>query len=249
MKFQQILKKVCILLSGAVMSASVCLAAIPYDQVLIGGIGPGSAVSYMKSLYGQPDATNFDTPTQATYTYGNSFVITSNPSDVSTIFTVLSSGHNGLNTPAGVGVGMDEAVITEKYGPCERKGEVNGVTYYHYAMEPNPSLAQCLWGYSFGVENGKIISIWAGVVADDNGMGRASPWQVAQHLQRDGTAQASQNATSQEARPVPVVAPVSPADAKTIAEHNAPEQKETAPDTTSRVTTDNGTTVTIEKTE
>ena len=75
----------------------------------------------MKSLYGQPDATNFDTPTQATYTYGNSFVITSNPSDVSTIFTVLSSGHNGLNTPAGVGVGMDEAVITEKYGPCERE--------------------------------------------------------------------------------------------------------------------------------
>ena len=249
MKFQQILKKVCILLSGAVMSASVCLAAIPYDQVLIGGIGPGSAVSYMKSLYGQPDATNFDTPTQATYTYGNSIVITSNPSDVSTIWTVLSSGHNGLNTPAGVGVGMDEAVITEKYGPCERKGEVNGVTYYHYAMEPNPSLPNAFGGYSFGVENGKIISIWAGVVADDNGAAAAAAVAGGTASAADGTAQASQNAASQEAAPVPVVAPVSPADAKTIAEHNAPEQKETAPDTTSRVTTDNGTTVTIEKTE
>lgn len=234
------------------MSASVCLAAIPYDQVLVGGIGPGSAVSYMKSLYGQPDSTNFDTPTQATYTYGNSFIVTSNPSDVSTVFTVLSSGHNGLNTPAGVGVGMDEAVITEKYGPCERKGEVNGVTYYHYAMEPNPSLPNAFGGYSFGVENGKIISIWAGVVADDNGAAAAAAAAAVAGgtaTTVDGTAQASQNTSTQEPAPTPVVAPVSPADAKTIAEHNAPEQKETAPDTTSKVTTDNGTTVTIEKTE
>ena len=144
---------------------------------------------------------------------------------------------------------MDEAVITEKYGPCERKGEVNGVTYYHYAMEPNPSLPNAFGGYSFGVENGKIISIWAGVVADDNGAAAAAAVAGGTASAADGTAQASQNAASQESAPVPVVAPVSPADAKTIAEHNAPEQKETAPDTTSRVTTDNGTTVTIEKTE
>ena len=116
-------------------------------------------------------------------------------------------------------------------------------------MEPNPSLPNAFGGYSFGVENGKIISIWAGVVADDNGAAAAAAVAGGTESAADGTAQASQNAASQETAPVSVVAPVSPADAKTIAEHNAPEQKETAPDTTSRVTTDNGTTVTIEKTE
>ena len=91
--------------------------------------------------------------------------------------------------------------------------------------------------------------IWAGVVADDNGAAAAAAVAGGTATTVDGTAQASQNTSTQEPAPTPVVAPVSPADAKTIAEHNAPEQKETAPDTTSKVTTDNGTTVTIEKTE
>ena len=83
-------------------------------------------------------------------------------------------------------------------------------------MEPNPSLPNAFGGYSFGVEIGKIISIWAGVVADDNGAAAAAAVAGGTASAADGTAQASQNAASQEAAPVPVVAPVSQADANTM---------------------------------
>ena len=239
-KLKSVWKKACLLSLGAAICSSVCLAAIPYTQVLIGGVGPGSSMDYVKSIYGQPASTNFDTPAEATYTYGNSFVLTANAS-TNTVYTVLSSGHNGLNTPAGVGVGMDASVITEKYGTCERIGNVNGVTYYHYAMEPNPAMPNDFGGFSFGVENGKIISIWAGVVPDESAP--AAPV----------TAPATAPETVPAAAGTPAAAtPVTPADsetvAKTIPSHNEAATAPAEPAaTTSKVTTAEGTKVSIEK--
>ena len=238
-KLKSVWKKACLLSLGAAICSSVCLAAIPYTQVLI-GVGPGSSMDYVKSIYGQPASTHFDTPAEATYTYGNSFVLTANAS-TNTVYTVLSSGHNGLNTPAGVGVGMDTSVITEKYGTCERIGNVNGVTYYHYAMEPNPAMPNDFGGFSFGVENGKIISIWAGVVPDESAP--AAPV----------TAPATAPETVPAAAGTPAAAtPVTPADsetvAKTIASHNEAATAPAEPAaTTSQVTTAEGTKVSIEK--
>lgn len=252
MNVQHLWKKISLVLSGALLSASACLAAVPYDQVLVGGVGPGFDINYVKSIYGQPETTNFDTPTSATYTY-DGLVLTSNPSDMNTIFTVLSSGD--LKTPTGVSVGMDETVLEEKYGVCERKGEVDGVTYYHYASEPNPNLPDAFGGYSFGVVGGKIISIWAGVVAEDNGAAAAAAVanraaQVNETAAAAAETEAVPAADSTTATvPTVVVAPVSQADAETIAAHNTAEPKAEAPAVDTKVTTADGTTVSIEKTE
>lgn len=233
------ISKLCCLIAGTVCINSIAFANVPYDKVSIGGVGPGSSIGYVKSIYGEPSSTNYDTPTSATYEYGNSFVLTSNPKDSQTIYTVFSSAHNGLNTPDGVGVGMKESVLEEKYGPCERIGNVDGVTYYHYAMDPNPSLPNAFGGYSFGVKDGIIISIWAGVVASEDSDAETAPAETA----------ASENTTTDtKAESESMPQDVTEAAAQEMSSHNVTEKEEPSPSSqTPSVTTKEGTTVTIEK--
>lgn len=228
--------KVCTLIAGALCISSMAMANVPYDKVAIGNVGPGSSIGYVKSVYGEPTSTNYDTPTSATYEYGDSFVLTSSPKDSQTIYTVFSSAHNGLNTPDGVGVGMKESVLEEKYGPCERIGHVDGVTYYHYAMDPNPSLPNAFGGYSFGVKDGVIVSIWAGVVQAEGDDTTTAP--VA-------TSTTETAGSTEETATMPQ--DVTEKAKEEMVAHNAPEENRSSSEQNSSVTTTAGTTVTIEK--
>ena len=92
------------------LNISLCSAAKVFnaDQAAIGGISVGSSTEYIKGIYGEPksiriDENNNQDKDSQTWYYGDTFLI----DFVNGIAScVITSGNNGLSTPAGVSVGM-----------------------------------------------------------------------------------------------------------------------------------------------
>lgn len=139
---------VCTLL---MLSFSTAFASIPDSEFSLGGITVGVTSDYVKSIYGEPDKISAVQPGMFgyyyyTYFYGNSLIM-SFYANSDTLSAIYVRGNNGFSTPAGITVGMDADIITEKYGQPS-KIDQNVISYH----EGNKWLV-------FVTQNGKIIEI------------------------------------------------------------------------------------------
>ena len=120
------------------LNISICSAAKAFnaDQAAIGGISVGSSTEYIKGIYGEPNSIRVDEDSQdksvQTWYYGDTFLIDFVNGIVS---GVITSGNNGLATPAGVSVGMKKKVMTSKYGSPKTTDKYGSRAIYTYQTD------------------------------------------------------------------------------------------------------------------
>jgi len=148
------IKKIAVLLAGAcLMSGAVCSATVPDEELLVGGIGYGTSVEYLRSVYGEPreiEAKNHYGTRVEEYEYSKSLEFKVIDGYVRRIEV---SGPNGFATKAGVAVGMDASILKEKYGEPDLVRDDDHI----YRSASDPSI-----GFSFEVEQGKITEFKCG---------------------------------------------------------------------------------------
>ena len=108
--------------------------AMTVDDAVIAGIAPGSALSYVRSIYGEPDGEKTkrtgNYPTHLVDYYGEGFVITydifggaQNP-----LIQSIESTNAALVMPSGIHVGMKIAEVQQIFGDIQepfRRDEKN----------------------------------------------------------------------------------------------------------------------------
>ena len=108
--------------------------AMTVDDAVIAGIAPGSALSYVRSIYGEPDGEKTkrtgNYPTQLVDYYGEGFVITydifggaQNP-----LIQSIESTNAALVMPSGIHVGMKIAEVQQIFSDIQepfRRDEKN----------------------------------------------------------------------------------------------------------------------------
>lgn len=112
---------------------STCLAQISRSDVAVGGLTPSCSMDYVRGIYGEPDRSTNNLPSKMplyTYYYGDSLEIVSLGGNRATI--IKTTANNGLETPAGIHVGMDASIIEQTYGAYTSKHSRDGVTYLEY---------------------------------------------------------------------------------------------------------------------
>ena len=149
------LKSLLILLCILSLNISICSAAkvLNVDQAAIGGISVGSSTEYIKGIYGEPNNIHVDEGSQdidsQTWYYGDTFLIDFVNGTASCIVT---SGNNGLSTPAGVSVGMKKKVMSSKYGSPKTTEKYGNRAIYTYQTDSGV-------GMMFVVRDGIISEI------------------------------------------------------------------------------------------
>ena len=129
------LKSLLLLICFLCLNISICLAAKVFsaDQAAIGGISVGSSTEYIKGIYGEPNSIRVDENSQnantQTWYYGDTFHIDFINGLAS---CVVTSGNNGLSTPAGVTVGMKKKAITSNYGSPKTTDKYGNRAIYTY---------------------------------------------------------------------------------------------------------------------
>ena len=121
------------------LNISLCSAAKVFNaaQAAIGGISVGSSTEYIKGIYGEPksiriDENNTQDKDSQTWYYGDTFLI----DFVNGIAScVITSGNNGLSTPAGVSVGMKKKVMKSKYGSPKTTEKYGNRAIYTYQTD------------------------------------------------------------------------------------------------------------------
>ena len=120
-------------------------ARIANSQVALGGITYRSDISRVIRIYGQPSRISGNS-----YYWGTSFEVFN---DNGKVFGITTTANNGIETPAGIHVGMAESVITQTYGRAEDTGtDSSGRKYYGYSSSNNGC-------FIFRTKNGKIVEI------------------------------------------------------------------------------------------
>lgn len=134
-------------------ATSSAFPRISFNRVAIGGIQPFASKDYVRSIYGEPDKIHDlskspvpgDGNPDEAWEYGDSFRILFAKEYV---FSIVSSGHNGLKTPDGIQVGDSEAKVMTAYGQKWKLG-------YYYVSD---------WDtfFTISVQNGRVKQIYAG---------------------------------------------------------------------------------------
>lgn len=139
MRLKSLLLLICILC----LNISICSAAkvLNVDQAAIGGISVGSSTEYIKGIYGEPNSIRVDEESQGTdsqtWYYGDTFHI-----DFvnGMVYGVVTSGNNGLATPAGVTVGMKKKAMKSKYGNPQNTEKYGNRAIYTYQTDGDVSM-------------------------------------------------------------------------------------------------------------
>jgi len=119
--------------------------AMTVDDAVIAGIAPGSALSYVRSIYGEPDGEKTkrtgNYPTHLVNYYGEGFVITydifggvQNP-----LIQSIESTNVALVMPSGIHVGMKIAEVQQIFRdiqePFRRDEKINQYTSPRFYVE------------------------------------------------------------------------------------------------------------------
>lgn len=119
--------------------------AMTVDDAVIAGIAPGSALSYVRSIYGEPDGEKTkrtgNYPTHLVNYYGEGFVITydifggaQNP-----LIQSIESTNAALVMPSGIHVGMEIAEVQQIFSdiqePFRRDEKINQYTSPRFYVE------------------------------------------------------------------------------------------------------------------
>ncbi|MBQ9572940.1 MAG: hypothetical protein IJR22_06070 [Acidaminococcaceae bacterium] len=115
---------------------SSCEARIPLEDMVIGGVGVGTHINYVKQVYGEPSAVkqhkaevDSDIRNPMEYSYGKTFTLYA---DGSIVYSVSSTGNNGLKTSKGITVGMPYSNVVKAYGKPDYAQSWKGFTNYTY---------------------------------------------------------------------------------------------------------------------
>ncbi len=126
------LKKIlsAILLSVFVAGSSY---AMPTSEMAIGGVTPGSPLSYVESIYGSPDRTenivnNQHRQYEAYWGKGYKMKVLSNGN----VNEITTYANNGLGTPAGLAVGQNIQVMYDLYGSPTDTNKMGGYIRHNY---------------------------------------------------------------------------------------------------------------------
>ena len=128
-------------------------ATISDEQIAIGGITYMCHISYVLDKFGPPHRIE----SGGYYWGGNSLFVntwSSAKGQTDYVTEMKTSANNGIETPAGVIVGMKDTVLNQVYGQADMvvDSDRNGCTVYIYNSPKSGSLA-------FRVKNGVIKSI------------------------------------------------------------------------------------------
>ena len=137
------------------------------ERISLGGISIFAKPQYVRKTYGNPIRTEVK-GYRSIYYYGKdeSFIICFINDedilrDVPSVTSIETTANNGITTPDGICVGMDEAVIIEIYGkpdqlqePIERNAW--NKVYHYWGNVQLGAGARCL---SFSCKNGRITAI------------------------------------------------------------------------------------------
>lgn len=139
-------KKILAMLAGMMtMTAAVCYATVPADNIAIADVAPGSNVEAAKQKLGTPNQSGDK------LFFANGIVIEvadHNPGMVEEIET-----RSGGATPAGISVGMKENIITQTYGnPDEMDRDYDDTEYTYYSVDYTKKM-------KFKVIGGNIVKI------------------------------------------------------------------------------------------
>lgn len=134
--------------------AAVAAQAIQTDQIAVGGIGPGSTMAYVQSIYGWPTtASEISADTGVNYieyNYGGTLLVGFEAASQGAMY-VTSTGGN-LATPDGVTTGMTADVLSRVYGSAHYIYSHGDKSLYVYDDGVGNRL-------SFDVQNFYIISV------------------------------------------------------------------------------------------
>lgn len=129
------------------------VATIPEEEVAIGGITYRCPISKVLDKYGPP----LHSKDGKYYWKANSLFIntwSATKGRTNYVTEVKSSSNNGIETPAGIKVGMSEMVLNQAYGQADDvfDNDIHGYIVYVYNSSNSGSLA-------FRVNRGVIKSI------------------------------------------------------------------------------------------
>ena len=142
---------------------SICFASIPRSELALGGVTLFTRFANVQRIYGQPTSTSYEDyniwgGTSRFYTqyYGNgSFSVTATNRDG--VVSVTTTANNGIGTPAGIKVGMNQGRLAMVYGEVDSIWDDNNgdkiFVYYENVNNKEPD------GLQFTVRNGRIIKI------------------------------------------------------------------------------------------
>ena len=108
--------------------------AMTVDDVVIAGIAPGSALSYVRSIYGEPDGEktirigNYNHPAYLVDYYGQGFVITYNIMEDGAwnpLVQKIESTNAALMMPSGLHVGMKIADVQQIFSNLQERPSVD----------------------------------------------------------------------------------------------------------------------------
>ena len=111
----------------------ICNAAMPRNQMFLGGFTFGSRYSEMIKMYGEPIQVSDHVEDNYTCRYGDSVAIGYNKFS-NKIQSITVTANNGWTTPEGLAVGMNISRATELYGAPEYKriGKIKtAYCYFH----------------------------------------------------------------------------------------------------------------------
>lgn len=145
---KKIIQKFFLCLCCGIMLASAvpatCLAHwLPETEYVLGGIGYGCTMGYVRSIYGEPMQKkwfNNDGFRGVQYIYSRDFSVTARvadndpmPEDDLPVKNVRSALNN-ICTPTGIAVGIPVTTLTGMYGKGEKK-DYSGRVFYYYKLE------------------------------------------------------------------------------------------------------------------
>ena len=141
-------KKIAGLLGALMISSSIGFAAVASEQIALGGIVPGATMDEIIAVYGQPVQVDDDE-----YSFGTGFIVKVDDHNRNIIEKIITINDNGIETPNGVRVGMNESVIQSTYGrPDKIDRDVYDTEYKYRSFDKSREM-------EFKVVNGTIVKI------------------------------------------------------------------------------------------
>ena len=122
-----------ILSAFLIVGNNFCSAAMPRNEMYLGGLTFGSTTAQMLRMYGSPTKTEGGIEHLYDCTYGKSVKI-SYDAELNKIFKIKILDDNGWKTPRGLAVGMTIDKAVELYGNADFEKYANGkavCAYFH----------------------------------------------------------------------------------------------------------------------
>lgn len=135
----------------------ICHAAMPPNEMYLGGVGYGTSIDKLIELHGQPEADYNGYENAATYVYGgDKLILIHYNRDTKKIHGVQTVKNADWKTPAGIGIGSKFSDAVHLYGEPNYKKVGNTKSAYCYVHQTYDNILKRNvrdFGFFIGVDN------------------------------------------------------------------------------------------------